>query len=83
MCMHIRIYMVKVISLSEKAYSNLKKIKGAKESFSDVVLKLIGSNKPSIFEFAGMFKEDHELDKIFQEVHKDRKKFATREVSFD
>ena len=73
--------MVKVISLSEKAYHDLKGLKDSGESFSDVVLKLVEKEvSGSILDFSGIWKGYHELDGIFSGIKKDRKKFRTRDV---
>jgi predicted CopG family antitoxin len=72
--------MVKVISLSERAYGTLKKLKREDESFSDVVLRMAGkNNKKSLLEFAGKW-EGEDIDKVFSVVMKDRKRSASRKV---
>jgi len=48
--------MVKVISLSEKAYAVLKDSKGKDESFSDTVIRL-AQGRRKLSEVAGMFPE--------------------------
>ena len=74
--------MVKVISLSDAAYVEMKALKREGESFSDVVLKLV--EKParkSITAFVGKWPgPKEELDKIKRLLGKDRKKFKLREV---
>jgi len=72
--------MVKVISLSDKAYSTLRGIKGDHDSFSDVVLKLASQKRGSIMEFAGVWRDNEELDPIFKSVEKARKNFRMRDV---
>ena len=73
--------MVKVISLSNKAYESLKTLKEAKESFSDVVLKLADKEKKkSLLEFAGLWKEMPELDKIFEGVINERRTSRYRKI---
>ena len=76
-CLHS---MVKVISLSEKAYGTLKKLKRKDESFSDVVLRMAGHEKrKSLLEFAGKWTGD-DIDKVFSVVVKDRKRSASRKI---
>ncbi len=71
--------MSKLVSLSDKAYRNLLKMKKTSESFSDVVLKLTDKKKKSIMRFAGIWKDDKELDKIFADILKDRHKTTYKE----
>lgn len=77
-------HMVKVISLSNKAYSTLKALKQGDESFSDVVLKMSEKEKkPSLMDFWGKWPGSaKELDMIEKEIAKGRKHAKTREVTF-
>ena len=71
--------MTKVISLSEKAYAELKKRKGVSESFSDVVLKMAkGKRSDSIMELAGTWKGD-DADKVLEQIMKERRAAKSRE----
>jgi predicted CopG family antitoxin len=64
--------MTKIISLSDEAYSELKKIK-RNLSFSKLLLELAKSKrKDDLFEFAGML-TDEEAGKIKKEIYEDRK----------
>ena len=76
--------MVKVISLSETAYKELKEEKGTGDSFSDVVLRLIEKKeKKNLLDFFGKWPGDKkELDKIGKRIYEDRKKAKGREVKF-
>ncbi len=74
--------MVKVISLSEEAYQNLRRIKGPKESFSKVVIKLTKEKKKDITKFFGIWKGDKEMKDAFERVAEERKKFRLRTVEF-
>lgn len=76
--------MVKVISLSNKAYSTLKALKRGDDSFSDVVLKIAEKEKkPSIMDLAGKWPlSDEETEKIKKEIARSRKHFKLREVQF-
>jgi predicted CopG family antitoxin len=72
--------MTKVISLSERAYGTLKKLKRPNESFSDVVLRMTGQeDKKSILEFAGSWK-GNDIDEIFAQIMKDRERSTSRKI---
>jgi predicted CopG family antitoxin len=72
--------MTKVISLSDKAYGTLKKLKRQKESFSDVVLRLSEAEKrESILRFSGAWKGD-DIDEVFSVVMKDSKRATSRKI---
>ena len=72
--------MSKLVSLSDKAYEKLSKMKKSNESFSDIVLKLAeNKKKKSIMHLAGIWKTDKEMDKIFEKVLADRHKTMYRE----
>ncbi len=86
--MHTGERMVKVISLSEEAYNELKKIK-EEGSFSDVILRIIkerkkrGTDYEAIAKLAGSFKENkEEWETIKNEIYEHRKKTRVREWSF-
>jgi predicted CopG family antitoxin len=73
--------MVKVISLSEDAYSRLSAIKGNR-SFSEVVLEFTSAKK-NILDFAGAFADNsEEWGKIGKKLLEDREKAKLREVKF-
>ncbi|BAJ50416.1 hypothetical protein CSUB_C0556 [Candidatus Caldarchaeum subterraneum] len=73
--------MTKVISLSDEAYAALKRIKREGESFSDVVLRLVGQAKyRPLSEFAGRWAGD-DIDKVFEEILRERERAESREVS--
>ena len=81
MHMYAHTLMVKVISLSNKAYGTLKSLKGERESFSDVVLKIANKEKKtSLLEFAGIWKAAPEMDIIFENIIKERSKAADRKI---
>ena len=81
MHMHMHTLMVKVISLSNKAYGTLKNLKGEGDSFSDVVLKMANKEKKtSLLEFAGIWKDNPEMDKIFESIIEERSKAADRKI---
>ena len=75
--------MVKMVSLSELAYSKLSERKGKDMSFSDVILDLLEENKGKvdISRFAGILKDrSKELDKIKKEILKNRKRNMGRKI---
>jgi predicted CopG family antitoxin len=73
--------MTKVISLSEEAYSELKKRKAPGESFSDVVLKMArGKRSDSIMELAGTWKGG-DADEVLAELMKQRHAAKSREFN--
>lgn len=77
---HMHELMTKVISLSERAYGTLKKLKRPNESFSELVLRMAGQqDKKSILEFAGTWKGD-DIEEVFSLIAKDRERSASRRV---
>jgi predicted CopG family antitoxin len=74
--MYTYTYMVKPVSLSDKAYDILSSMKGKDESFSDVVLRL--SKTSDIKRFAGCL--DVEWDGIKKNLEAGRKSFKLRDV---
>ncbi|MEK6908986.1 MAG: antitoxin VapB family protein [Nanoarchaeota archaeon] len=72
--------MVKMVSLSNEAYSKLKALKGLK-SFSEVIVELVNTRKKkkSIMDFAGAFKDNSdEWKEIEEKIYSDRKNFKLR-----
>ena len=80
--MHVCMFMTKVISLSDDAYSELKKLKKEGESFSDVVLKVTGKERKPLSAFLGKWPVPGELDRIEKELKRERKKAKMRDVEF-
>jgi len=81
-CMYIYI-MTRVISLSDAAYHELEKLKKGGESFSDIVLKLVGKEKKPLTEFFGKWPgPKEELDKIEKGIYLRRRKAKMRSVEF-
>ena len=78
--MYMYIYpLTKVISLSEKAYNALRRMKRGRESFSDVVIRLTRDVEPkSLLEFAGRWTGD-DIDEVFESVLNEREVVAARE----
>lgn len=80
MHMHIALSMTKVISLSNEAYQTLKNSKKPGESFSDVVIRVVGEKKKkSILEFAGTW-EGGDIDEVLAKLMKDREHSRSRQV---
>ena len=74
----------KTISLTEEAYNNLLKAKRKKESFSQLIMRLIKNEKRSdISMFAGIWKDDAEWDAIEKEIFDRRSQEMIQTVSFD
>ncbi len=66
--------MVKMISLSNKAYSELKAAKNKGESFSEAILRLLENDRKDIRRFAGILKnEKEELTQIEEHISEDRR----------
>ena len=81
-CVCICVCMVKVISLSNDAYAKLKALKGNDKSFSDVVIEIVAVKKRNIMEFAGIWKNDKEWDKIEKEIYVERKRAKLRDYKW-
>ena len=73
-------HMVKVISLSNKAYDTLRNIKGENESFSDLVIKLSLKDKKDIQRFFGVWKTKEGISKMATEIRENRRNIKFREV---
>ncbi len=80
--MHVYMHMTRVISLSDEAYDELKKLKKEGDSFSDVVLKVTRKEKKPLTEFFGKWPEPKELNRIEKELEEERKRAKTRDVEF-
>ena len=64
--------MTKVISISDKAYGELSRIKN-NDSFSEIIITLTKNvKKEAIFRFAGILNDD-ECDKIKKDIKETRK----------
>ena len=64
--------MAKTIAISEEAYRLLLGEKREGESFSDVIIRLVKSNKGDIMDYAGIWKDmsDDEVRKLFEDLKK-------------
>ena len=74
--------MVKVISLANDAYAELKVLKKEDDSFSDVVRRLVKKEKKAdIMDFFGIWSDD-EADFFMKTVKEGRKRARGREARF-
>lgn len=69
----------KNISISDEAYSRLKKFKGKNESFTDVINRL--TNKATILDLSGTLTQD-EAESILKNVNDARKLSRIRYQDF-
>jgi len=69
---HIHYMATKTISITLEAYERLRREKMEGESFSDVILRLTEKQKMDLTEFAGVWKDADEIEKI---ILKGRKEF--------
>ncbi len=74
--------MPRVITISDEAYAALLSLKGRKESFTDVVLKLVKKErKKPLSYFAGKWVGDpKELTAIFESIIEERRSVKLREA---
>lgn len=74
--------MVKVVTISDESYEELKKWKGNK-SFSETILRLTKkrSNK-NLLEFIKNMKPNPELADAIESVYKERYKYKLKKVRF-
>lgn len=74
--------MTKTVALSDEAYHSLDQLKHTRESFSQIVLRLTKEKQKSVRELFGLWKNDKDMDKIFDKILKERHRYRTREVKF-
>ena len=74
--------MTKVISLSDDAYLELKKMKGEGESFSDVVIKITKKERKPLSYFLGKWPDTPETKRIVKELEEERKNAKMRDWDF-
>lgn len=75
--------MVKLVSLSDKAYDLLKSVKGKEKSFSNVIINLLerkGRNVNGVIKCAGLWNiSKGDADKIIDKIYSERIKSKARE----
>ncbi|MBI2970962.1 MAG: antitoxin VapB family protein [Candidatus Aenigmarchaeota archaeon] len=74
--------MTRVISLSDNAYEELKRLKKGGESFSDVIIKITAKERKPLTAFFGKWPDPKELNRIEKDLDKERKKAKLRDVEF-
>jgi predicted CopG family antitoxin len=74
--------MVKVVTISDESYEELKKWKGNK-SFSETILALTKKrNNKNLLEFIRSMKPNPKLADAIESVYKERRKFKFKKVRF-
>ena len=76
--------MTKIISISDQAYEELKKIKAEDESFTKVILRVAEKEKrkPLMAFFGKWPGPKEELGLIQKDIQEGRKRFKTRDIRF-
>ncbi len=77
---YVYINMAKVISLSNEAYNELKRLKG-KRSFSSLVLKLLRSRGKKLSEIVRGWESSAELADEIERAYLNRGKFRLRDTN--
>lgn len=76
--------MARTIMIADRVYEELKRLKGADKSFTDVISEALGAVKSrrktgeGLREFAGIFEGDKEYDEAFKWLKKAEKITADR-----
>jgi predicted CopG family antitoxin len=69
----------RVISLSDEAYRILKKLKREKESFSDVIIRIVrGLERKPLSDFSGKWVGE-DLERVFRNIQLEREGVRSRE----
>ncbi|MBU4373850.1 MAG: antitoxin VapB family protein [Euryarchaeota archaeon] len=74
---------VKTITVREEAYKLLLEMKKEKESFSDVLVRVLRkktARKSRVMDFFGVLKESKNLEEMEKEILEQRKKSEMRDV---
>jgi predicted CopG family antitoxin len=73
--------MSKLISVSDEIYANLSKYKMNGRSFTEVIrLFMESKNQGDIMEFAGILKDDKDLDDFKATIQRDRRAAKSRKA---
>lgn len=75
----------KTISLDEKSYKMLKKLKKENESYSDLIIRLCSMQDPflldPLLDFSGIFSDDNELwEEIEKLIKSNRASYLTNNI---
>ncbi|MBS7622451.1 antitoxin VapB family protein [Candidatus Bathyarchaeota archaeon] len=67
----------KTITISEEAYNALAKVKGEKESFTDVILRIARKKgSGNLLDYVRSLQPDEELARTLEEIVQERKKIS-------
>jgi predicted CopG family antitoxin len=73
----------KTITISEEAYEALAGMKAAKESFTDVILKIVKKKEEgTLLDYVRSIEPDQEFAKILEHVVKERSKISLSAPAF-
>jgi len=73
----------KTITISEEAYEALAGVKAAKESFTDVILKIVKKRKEgTLLDYVRSIEPDEEFAKTLEDVVKERKGISVAAPTF-
>ena len=73
----------KTITISEEAYEALAGMKAAKESFTEVILKIVKKKEEgTLLDYVRSIEPDEEFAKILEDVVKERSKISLSAPAF-
>lgn len=73
----------KTITISEEAYEALAGVKAAKESFTDVILKIVKKKEEgTLLDYVRSIEPDEEFAKTLEDVVKERKRISVAAPTF-
>jgi predicted CopG family antitoxin len=73
----------KTITISEEAYEALAGVKAAKESFTDVILKIVKKKEEgTLLDYVRSIEPDEEFAKTLEDVVKERKGISVAAPTF-
>ena len=73
----------KTITISEEAYEALAGVKAAKESFTDVILKIVKKKEEgTLLDYVRSIEPDEEFAKTLEDVVKERKGISVASPTF-
>jgi len=69
----------KTVTISEEAYEALAKMKGEKESFTEVILRIVKKKEEgTLLDYVRSIKPDEEFAATLEEIIKERKTISLR-----